>query len=500
MDENTTAVTTVAATDVDASATQTFSISGGADQALFSIDSSTGALAFVSAPNFEAPADAGANNVYDVQVQVSDGSLTDTQDIAVTVADVNEAPVITSDGGGDAAALTVDENTTAVTTVTATDVDASATQTFSISGGADQALFSIDSSTGALAFVSAPNFEAPADAGADNVYDVQVQVSDGSLTDTQDIAVTVTDANDAPVITSDGGGDAAALNVAENTTAVTTVTASDEDLGATQTFSISGGADQALFSIDASTGALAFVSAPNFEAPADAGANNVYDVQVQVSDGSLTDTQDIAVTVADVNEAPVAVDDSGSMTEDDASKLFDVRSNDTLDPDAGASNNVAVFEPTVGANGLGIDGSDLAVGVSGNQVNVHLLGTDWQKLAAGQTLDVTIPYGLFGNGVGDGSGATLTVTVTGVNDAPVAVDDSASTNEDTAVITGNVLANDSDVDNTLTPANISAFDATSANGGTVASNGDGTFTYTPAAELQRRRQLHLHHRRRRGWR
>ena len=201
-----------------------------------------------------------------MQVQVSDGSLTDTQDIAVTVADVNEAPVITSDGGGDAAALTVDENTTAVTMVTATDVDASATQTFSISGGADQALFSIDSSTGALAFVSAPNFEAPADAGANNVYDVQVQVSDGSLTDTQDIAVTVADVNEAPVITSDGGGDAAALTVDENTTAVTMVTATDVDASATQTFSISGGADQGalFFSIDSSTGALAFVSAPNF--------------------------------------------------------------------------------------------------------------------------------------------------------------------------------------------------------------------------------------------
>ena len=65
----------------------------------------------------------------------------------------------------------------------------------------------------------------------------------------------------------------------------------------------------------------------------------------------------------------------------------------------------------------------------------------------------------------------------------LAGNDSASTSEDTPVITGNVLLNDTDVDNTLTPANISAFDATSANGGTVASNGDGTFTYTPAADF-----------------
>ena len=46
--------------------------------------------------------------------------------------------------------------------------------------------------------------------------------------------------------------------------------------------------------------------------------------------------------------------------------------------------------------------------------------------------------------------------------------------------TGNVLANDSDVDSVLSPASITAFDAVSANGGAVVNNGDGTFTYTPA--------------------
>ncbi len=60
-----------------------------------------------------------------------------------------------------------------------------------------------------------------------------MQVSDGSNTDTQAIAVTVSDVNDnAPVITSNGGGASAAVNVAENGTAVTTVTASDAEPGA----------------------------------------------------------------------------------------------------------------------------------------------------------------------------------------------------------------------------------------------------------------------------
>src|SRR5262249_34941878 len=126
-------------------------------------------------------------------------------------------------------------------------------------------------------------------------------------------------------------------------------------------------------------------------------------------------TQTVAITVNPVNDLPVAVDDTGTMSEDDTSKTFDVRANDTLDPDAGASNNIAVFAPIIAANSLGIDANDLVIGVHNNQVDVHLLGTDWQKLNAGESLDITVQYALFGNGF-EASGATLTVTVEGADD------------------------------------------------------------------------------------
>ena len=60
---------------------------------------------------------------------------------------------------------------------------------------------------------------------------------------------------------------------------VATVAALDPDGGAV-TYSIAGGADAARFTINAATGALRFVAAPNHEAPTDAGGNNVYDVIV----------------------------------------------------------------------------------------------------------------------------------------------------------------------------------------------------------------------------
>ena len=62
--------------------------------------------------------------------------------------------------------------------------------------------------------------------------------------------------------------------------------------------SATGGADMALFSIDAATGTLSFLNAPDFETPLDQGMDNTYDVEITVSDGNGgTDSQDIAIEV-----------------------------------------------------------------------------------------------------------------------------------------------------------------------------------------------------------
>src|SRR5882672_1054539 len=217
-----------------------------------------------------------------------------------TVSDTFQLQVVNS---GTTASVSIAGNATTAATIRAPEPDAGSTLTHSIVGGADAAWFTVKSSSGALSFVPAPDYEKPTDAGGNNVYDVTVQISDGALTDTQAIAVTVNNVNDnAPVITSNAAGTTASVNVVENATAVTTVTATDVDAGSTLTYSIVGGADASHFTINASTGTLSFASAPDYENPADAGGNNVYDVTIKVSDGTLTDTQAIAVTVADVAE------------------------------------------------------------------------------------------------------------------------------------------------------------------------------------------------------
>ncbi|MDH5564474.1 MAG: Ig-like domain-containing protein, partial [Nitrospirota bacterium] len=125
----------------------------------------------------------------------------------------------------------------------------------------------------------------------------------GATSNTVTVSLTVTPQNDAPIITSNGGGASAAISILSGNTNVTDVNASDAE-NATLTYSIIGGADAALFTIAPSTGVLTFITAPDFQAPGDAGANNIYDVIVQASDGSAVDTQALAVTLT---HSPIVV-------------------------------------------------------------------------------------------------------------------------------------------------------------------------------------------------
>lgn len=304
----------VAATDGDGD-TLTYSISGGADAAQFTIDSATGAVSFVNSPDFEAPTDAGANNTYNIIVRADDGTFQSNQAVAISINNLNDnAPVIT---GG--AASVAENSVTTGFTATATDADGNAV-TFSISGGADAALFAIDASTGALSFIAAPDFDQPGDVGADNVYDVDVEASDGVATDTAFVAITVTNLNDEiPVFTSGG-----TASVDENLTVTGYSGAATDGDGDTLSFSISGGVDSALFTIDSATGALSFIAAPDFENPGDTGADNTYDVDVTVSDGVNTATQSVTISVTDVvAEAPIfSSGATGSISENSTATAY----------------------------------------------------------------------------------------------------------------------------------------------------------------------------------
>ena len=265
----------------------------GADAARFAIDMASGAVRFNTSPNFEAPADAGGNNIYDITVTASDGALRSaSQAVAITVTNVNEAPLISS-----AATASFAENGTGTAyQATGSDPDGGITLNWTL-GGADAALFNIGATTGAVRFNTSPNFEAPGDMGGNNVYDITVTATDGLLRSTaRAVAITVTNVNEAPLISS-----AATASFAENGTGTAyQATGSDPDAGTTLSWTL-GGADAALFNISATTGAVRFNTSPSFEAPGDVGGNNVYDITVTASDGLLGSTANaVTISVTDV--------------------------------------------------------------------------------------------------------------------------------------------------------------------------------------------------------
>lgn len=282
--ENTTFVTKVDAVDVE-SDNLTFSIVGGADQGLFTINETTGDLSFKVAPDHENPSDADKNNEYNVMIQVADTEgATATQTLTVIVEDVAEGPVITSPTTAD-----VTENTTVVHPIIATS-PSNRPLTYSVAQENDGALFTIDQDTKVLLFKSSPDFE---NLDGKKVFLVTIQVDDGVFMTTQTITVTVTNANEPPSITSPS-----TVSMPDNDTQVLKVLASDKDANTILNYIIYGGVDMNAFTLDSSTGDLRFKVAPNHATPHDADGDNTYSVKVKVSDqyGSST-TQDIDVTI-----------------------------------------------------------------------------------------------------------------------------------------------------------------------------------------------------------
>ena len=381
---------TYTASDVEMD-TITWSLEGN-DMGDFTITENSdgdGELKFASVPNFEMPAgspgmeETDADNTYEITVKVTDdGSpvATATLDVVVTVTDVNEPPVITTTGTTHTAPSFA-ENTavaTAIATFEATDPDAGAVLTWTLTGN-DAGDFDINSSgdgDGVLTFNASPDYETPGgspemmNGDPDNTYEVTVNVRDSkdadgmddtAVDDMIDIVVTVTDANDAPTFDTTPANFDVAENT-ETTQVIATYMASDEDVPAQALSWMLEGEDAGDFTIEKNidgAGELKFASVPDFEMPAGSPAmmngyaDNTYEITVKVTDdGSpvASATQDVVVTVTDVNEAPdittdAAADKARSFPEIefdvDTSTLtdaaYEVHDYDADDPDAGAS-------------------------------------------------------------------------------------------------------------------------------------------------------------------
>ncbi|TKB66072.1 MAG: cadherin repeat domain-containing protein [Nitrospira sp.] len=389
-----------------------------------------------SSLNYEAAAS------HSLTVQVTDsGGQSYTESFTINLTNVNEAPIITSNDGGAAAAVNVAENQNTVTIVAAMDVDTGTTLTYGIAGGPDAARFSIDSATGALRFSTAPNFELSSDVGRDNVYDVTVQVSDShGGTATQSISVRVTDVNEAPRITSNQGGDIASVTIRENNASVTRVRAIDQDQGARVTYSVVGGADAAQFTINPNTGVLHLNSTPNFEQPTDTDRNNTYQVVVQASDGrGGIDSQAITVRVTNINEAPTDLSLSASTIAENATTGTVVGTVTGSDVDAGDTKTYSLTDTAGGRFAI-------------NSATGRLTVADGSLLDYESAANHTVTVQVMDSG-GQSYTEQFTINLTNVNEGPTDLALSANTVAESAVtgtVVGAVTGTDPDASDTKT--------------------------------------------------
>ena len=292
VDENTTAVGRLSATDNDTAASGlTWALASevtGADDAKFTLNSS-GVLSLRAGKDFEAPDDADGDGTYEVMVQVSDGDSTVSALVDVTLAGVDEAPVVSGP-----LVVSYDENDTAeVGFYGAVDPEGEPVE-WSLSG-LDAGDFEL--AGGSLTFKTPPDFEARGgSAGGGNTYAVTVEASDGDLEGSLVVRVSVNDVDEAPVVS---GPSSVSVSVDEGTVAVESFNARDPEGDGVEW--LLSGLDGGDFEIVG--GSLRFGSPPDFEARGgSAGGGNTYVVTVEASDGDLTGSVGVEVTVVNVDE------------------------------------------------------------------------------------------------------------------------------------------------------------------------------------------------------
>ncbi|MBF4494829.1 tandem-95 repeat protein, partial [Flavobacterium sp. MR2016-29] len=189
---------------------------------------------------------------------------------------------------------------------------------------------------------------------------------------------------------------------------------------------------------------------------------------VSDNDGAVSNTATITVTVTSVNDNPVANNDTKTTNEDTAVTI-DVTANDT-DADGTINKATVDLDPAT----PGIQTTFSVTGQGTYTVNALGIVTFTPVLNYNGTA-TPVNYTVSDNDGAVSNTASLTVTVTSVNDNPVANNDTKTTNEDTAV-TIDITANDTDADGTVNKATVDLDPATPGIQTSFTVTGQGTYT------------------------
>jgi VCBS repeat-containing protein/cysteine-rich repeat protein len=413
----------------------------------------------VSGDSYQA-LDAGDSVTLSIEYSVSDGIASANSTFTITVNGLNDNPVATFTTEQTA----VEDGIVISGTLTSTDIDDASTaeyaETSSVTG------FSItDSTTGAWTFdptVEAYNNLAN---GEEKTLTVEYTVSDGTGFDSESFDIVITGVNDAPTatFTTDFAVNEGAAEITDD------LTSTDPDNQDTAAFAIVTGADG--FSLGADSSTWTFDPDHATYNHLAAGVTQTLTIEYSVTDSqSASDNETFDIVITGTNDAPVA----------------------TLSADHAATEDVAFADLTFTFSDVD-DGAtatyelldDVPAGVTlhtVDQVSFNTSDNAYQDLDDTETRQITVKYRARDENLASGDGQ-FTITVTGVNDAPVAENDGGvgvyETNEETALTinaASGVLANDSDVDvEDLTAIVV----AGPGNGVFDLNSDDGSFTYTP---------------------
>jgi VCBS repeat-containing protein len=468
---------TLKVTDADAGENKFKPVSGSAlngAYGTFTFDENSGKWTYTldnGRPATEALAQ-GDTKTETLTVCSLDGSASYT--INVTVTGTNDGPVANADLGG------VTENQVKSFDVLANDTDADDGHVLSlVSATAPPGKGSASIVAGQVQFDPGSAFDHLADGVTEQVVVSYTMQDEHGAQSSSTLTITVTGTNDGPVANADLGG------AGENETKAFNVIGNDTD--------VDDGHVLSLFSIDGVT-----VNGNPASVP-EAGAFSIVGGQVQFTPGTAFDhlaegasasvvvsytvkdehgapsSSTLTLTVNGTNDTPVAVADTGSAGENQ-NKAFDVVVNDT---DADDGHSLSLFS----INGVTVDGNPAsaaqagAFSIVGGQVQ-FTPGTAFDYLAQNSSASVVISYTVHDEH-GAASTSTLTLTVTGSNDAPVLTGTQAvllgGTEEVNYTIhESDLLAGFTDVDGgDLRVSSLTAFN------GSLTDNFDGTWTFHP---------------------
>ncbi|MBO0189913.1 tandem-95 repeat protein [Vibrio parahaemolyticus] len=328
---------------------------------------------------------------------VTSGGVSESTTVSVDVTPVNDAPVAKDD------IATTQEDTAVTIDVLPNDTDVDGDKLSIQSASVPEAQGKVEIVDGKLVFTPAENFNGDAE--------ITYTVTDGALTDQATVKVTVNAVNDTPVVESNIADQALAEDFTPYTIDLNTAFSDVDNVDGELTFSVSGNSNIQVAIVN---GIATITPTADWN-----GSETLTFTATDPSGESISQTVNFTV-------APVAdiVADSVTVVEDTPT-IIKVLGNDTFEGD----DKVVSLDTNNGpANGTVSINPDGSVTYTPND-NYH--GTD------------SFTYIVTSGSVSEST--TVSVDVTPVNDAPVAKDDIATTQEDTAV-TIDVLPNDSDMD------------------------------------------------------